>query len=97
MYWVWAIIFAVLVAFQLFGSFAPDAKEIDELEFYQMLEKGDIDKLTTVTNKNLIRITLTQAGYQKYKDQLSKKWPGVSEKGPHFEFRVIKAEEFKRS
>jgi AFG3 family protein len=95
-YWVWAIIFAVLVAFQLFGSFAPDAKEIDELEFYQMLEKGDIDKLTTITNKNLIRITLTQAGYQKYKDQLSKKWPGVSEKGPHFEFRVIKAEEFKK-
>ncbi|AXY76276.1 ATP-dependent metallopeptidase FtsH/Yme1/Tma family protein [Paraflavitalea soli] len=95
-YWVWAIIFAVLVAFQLFGSFAPDAKEIDELEFYQMLEKGDIDKLTTITNKNLIRITLTQGGYQKYKDQLSKKWPGVSEKGPHFEFRVIKAEEFKK-
>lgn len=95
-YWVWAIIFAVLVAFQLFGSFTPDAKEIDELEFYQMLEKGDVDKLTTVTNKNLIRITLTSAGYQKYKDQLSKKWPGVSEKGPHFEFRVIKAEEFKK-
>ncbi|MDF2193631.1 ATP-dependent zinc metalloprotease FtsH [Paraflavitalea sp. CAU 1676] len=93
-YWVWAIIFAVLVAFQLFGSFAPDAKEIDELEFYQMLEKGDIDKLTTITNKNLIRITLTSAGYQKYKDQLSKKWPGVSEKGPHFEFKVIKADEF---
>jgi cell division protease FtsH len=95
-YWVWAIIFAVLVAFQLFGSFAPDAKEIDKLEFYQMLEKGDIDKLTTITNKNLIRITLTPAGYQKYKDQLSKKWPGVSEKGPHFEFPVIKAEEFEK-
>lgn len=95
-YWVWAIIFAVLVAFQLFGSFAPDAKEIDKLEFYQMLEKGDIDKLTTITNKNLVRITLTKAGYEKYKDQLSKKWPGVSEKGPHFEFYVIKAEEFEK-
>lgn len=93
-YWVWAIIFAVLVAFQLFGSFAPDAKEIDDIEFYQMLEKGDVDKLTTITNKNLIRVTLTPQGYQKYKDQLSKKWPGVSEKGPHFEFRVIKADEF---
>lgn len=95
-YWVWAIIFAVLVAFQLFGSFTPDAKEIDELEFYQMLEKGEIKSLTTVTNKNLIRITLTPAGFQKYKERLSQKWPGVSEKGPHFEFRVIKAEEFKK-
>ncbi|MBO9563760.1 MAG: ATP-dependent zinc metalloprotease FtsH [Niastella sp.] len=95
-YWVWAIIFAVLVAFQLFGSFTPDAKEIDELEFYQMLEKGEIKSITTVTNKNLIRITLTQAGFQKYKERLSQKWPGVSEKGPHFEFKVIKAEEFKK-
>jgi cell division protease FtsH len=95
-YWVWAIIFAVLVAFQLFGSFTPDAKEIDELEFYKMLEQGEVKSLTTVTNKNLIRITLTQAGFQKYKERLSQKWPGVSEKGPHFEFKVIKAEEFKK-
>ena len=28
-YWIWAIIFAVLVGFQLFGSFSPDAKHID--------------------------------------------------------------------
>lgn len=95
-YWVWAIIFAVLVAFQVFGSFSPDAKEIDELEFYQMLEKGEVKSLITVTNKNLIRITLTPAGFQQYKERLSQKWPGVSEKGPHFEFRVIKAEEFKK-
>jgi AFG3 family protein len=55
-YWVWAIIFAVLVGFQLFGSFAPDAKTITDLEFYKMLDNGDVEKLNTVTNKNTVRV-----------------------------------------
>jgi AFG3 family protein len=41
-YWIWAIIFAVLVGFQFFGSFAPDARPIEsEQEFKNnMLEKA---------------------------------------------------------
>ncbi len=44
-YWIWAIIFAVLVGFQFFGSFAPDAKPLDsEQEFRtRMLETGDVE------------------------------------------------------
>jgi cell division protease FtsH len=93
-YWVWAIIFAVLVGFQLFGSFAPDAKTITDLEFYKMLDNGDVEKLNTVTNKNTVRVFIKKEKLPKYKDQLSKNWPSVGDKGPHFEFKVIKAEEF---
>ena len=93
-YWVWAIIFAVLVGFQLFGSFAPDAKTITDLEFYKMLDNGDVEKLNTVTNKNTVRVFIKKDKLPKYKDQLSKNWPSVGDKGPHFEFKVIKAEEF---
>lgn len=93
-YWVWAIIFAVLVGFQLFGSFAPDAKTITDLEFYKMLEKGDVEKLNTVTNKNTVRVFIKKDRLEKYKDQLAKNWPATGDKGPHFEFKVIKAEEF---
>ena len=93
-YWVWAIIFAVLVGFQLFGSFSPDAKVINDLEFYAMLDAGDVEKLNTVTNKNVVRIFIRKDRLEKYREKLQKNWPGVSEKGPHFEFKVIKAEEF---
>lgn len=93
-YWVWAIIFAVLVGFQLFGSFSPDAKVITDLRFYEMLDAGDVEKLNTVTNKNVVRIFLRTDRVDKYKSELNKNWPGVSEKGPHFEFKIIKAEEF---
>jgi cell division protease FtsH len=95
-YWVWAIIFAVLVGFQLFGSFAPDAKTITDLEFYKMLDNGDVEKLNTVTNKNTVRVFIKKERLDKYKDQLSKNWPSVGDKGPHFEFKVIKADDFNK-
>jgi cell division protease FtsH len=96
-YWVWAIIFAVLVGFQLFGSFAPDAKTITDLEFYKMLDNGDVDKLNTVTNKNTVRVFIKKDRLDKYKDQLSKNnWTSVGDKGPHFEFKVIKADDFNK-
>jgi AFG3 family protein len=95
-YWVWAIIFAVLVGFQLFGSFAPDAKTITDLDFYKMLDNGDVEKLNTVTNKNTVRVFIKKDRLDKYKDQLSKNWPSVGDKGPHFEFKVIKADDFNK-
>src|SRR5687768_5452421 len=68
-YWVWAIIFAVLVGFQLFGSFAPDAKVINDIEFYKMLDKGDVEKLNTVTNKNIVRIFIKASKLEQYRSQ----------------------------
>ena len=99
-YWVWAIIFAVLVGFQLFGSFTPDAKPIaSEQEFKaRMLEEGDVEKLVLVTNKNLVRVYIKKESLNKpyYKEKLAKGWPGVKEGGPHFEFKVTKTDEFEK-
>jgi cell division protease FtsH len=59
-----------------------------------MLDAGDVEKLNTVTNKNIVRVFIKQDRLEKYRDKLQKGWPAASEKGPHFEFKVIKAEEF---
>ncbi len=90
-YWVWAIIFAVLVGFQLFGSLTPDTKSTSSNEFFQMLKKGDVDKLTTVTNKNLVRVYLKKESIEKYKSQLSKNSQASIEKGPQFEIQSVQS------
>ena len=99
-YWIWAIIFAVLVGFQFFGSFTPDAKPLEsEQEFRtKMLETGDVAKLVIVTNKNLVRVYINKDSLNKpyYREKLSKGWPTVKPEGPHFEFRVTKADEFEK-
>src|SRR5690349_15876518 len=97
-YWIWAIIFAVLIGFQFFGSLTPDAKPLEsELEFRtHMLATGDVSKLVLVTNKNLVRVYIKKESLEKpyYKEKLSKSWPGMKPEGPHFEFRVAKADEW---
>jgi len=99
-YWVWAIIFAVLVGFQFFGSFSPEAKPIEsEQEFRNhMLETGDVSKLVIVTNKNLVRVYIKPDSLKKpyYQEKLSKGWPNIKPEGPHFEFNVTKADEFEK-
>ena len=99
-YWVWAIIFAVLVGFQIFGTFTPDAQQLEsEMEFRNnMLEKGDVEKLLLVTNKNLVRVHIKPDSLQKpyYRNKLKQKWPGTKSTGPQFEFSVTKAEEFEK-
>jgi AFG3 family protein len=99
-YWIWAIIFAVLVGFQFFGSFTPDAKPLEsEQEFRnKMLETHDVEKLVIVTNKNLVRVYIKPESLKEpyFQEKLSKGWPTVKPEGPHFEFRVTKADEFEK-
>jgi AFG3 family protein len=99
-YWIWALIFAVLVGFQFFGSLAPDAKPIaSEQEFRtKMLEAGDVDHIVIVTNKTLARIYIRKDSLQKpyYREKLNKGWPAVKPEGPHFEFIIASADEFQK-
>ena len=99
-YWIWAIIFAVLVGSQFYNSLSPDAKPLDsEQEFRNsMLEKGDVDHLVLVTNKNLVRVYIKKASLDKpyFKEKLAKGWPAVKAEGPQFEFRVIKMDDFEK-
>jgi cell division protease FtsH len=56
-YWVWGAIAVILVGFNLFGSFTPDAKEIFKLDFTNtMLANGDVESFVIVPNKNLVKV-----------------------------------------
>ncbi len=49
-------------------------------------------------NKNLVRVYIKTGQLNKpyYKDKLSKGWPAIKPAGPHFEFRVTKADDFEK-
>ena len=100
-YWIWGIIAAVLIGFNLFGSFSPDAHQIEELDFRQhMLAQGDVEKVDLISNKNLVRVyikkdSLTKPYYAKYSK--SNSWPnGMSKEGPQFEFRVTDVKDYEK-
>src|SRR5580692_881884 len=100
-YWIWGIIAAVLIGFNLFGSFSPDAHQINDLDFRKdMLANGDVDKIDLISNKQLVRVyikkdSLNKPYYAKYTK--SNSWPGgVSKDGPQFEFRVTDVKDYEK-
>src|SRR5258708_40206726 len=55
-YWIWGIIAAVLIGFNLLGGLSPDARPIDEFNFRKdMLQEGDVDKIDLLSNTKLVR------------------------------------------
>jgi AFG3 family protein len=100
-YWIWGIIAAVLIGFNLFGTFTPDAHNIEELDFRKnMLANGDVDKIDLITNKQIVRVyikkdSLSKPFYSKFNNKSS--WPGgINKDGPQFEFRVTDVKDYKK-
>jgi cell division protease FtsH len=59
-YWVYAIIFAVLIGFQLFGSFNPNAAQISQNQFEEMIRRGEVQEYTIISNRNLVKVNLNK-------------------------------------
>ncbi len=103
-YWVWGAIAAILVAFNLFGSYTPDAKEISKQDFTNtMLVGGDVQQVDIITNKDLVKVTikkdslLTKPYYKTLLTRTNNPWSSkTNDKGPQFQFSVTKADEFEK-
>src|SRR5688500_81172 len=93
-YWVYAIIFAVLIGFQVFGPFTPTTESIPQSQFEQMLQQGDVKRYVIVSNRNVVRVTLNEQGLQKYRSELGKS-ESVNEEGPHFFVKIGSVDSFK--
>ncbi len=95
-YWVYAIIFAVLIGMQLFGTFASSMAESNEVEFKQMLAKNDVAKYTRVDNRKTVKIYLKDTSIRKYERLLKERKGSVSKDGPHFFFKVTSWDAFQK-
>ena len=90
-YWVYAIIFAVLIGFQVFSPFSASTTQIDQAYFEQMLQQGDVEQYVIVSNRNIVRVTLKGEALAKYGDKVK----NATEGGPHFYFRIVSGDSFK--
>jgi ATP-dependent metalloprotease FtsH len=87
-YWIYAIIFAVLIGFQLFSPFSSSTAKTTPNEFKQMVLQGDVDKYTIISNRNIVRVYLKPSALDKYRNKLKTGLSGkVNTEGPHFYFK----------
>ncbi|MBY0476396.1 MAG: ATP-dependent zinc metalloprotease FtsH [Chitinophagaceae bacterium] len=99
-YWLYALIAAVLIGFNLFRGLAPDAIPTTQNVFEDsMLLKGYVKSYLVVKNKGLVRTTLKPEAFN---DEVIKKLVAANEtrlkidknKGPHFQFTISDAKTF---
>jgi len=87
-YWVYAIILAVLIGFQLFNPFASSTGKTTPNEFKKMILQNDVEKYTIISNRNIVRVYLKPSGIERYRDRLRSSLGGkVNPEGPHFYFK----------
>ncbi|MBL7710071.1 MAG: ATP-dependent zinc metalloprotease FtsH [Chitinophagaceae bacterium] len=92
-YWVYAIIIAMLIGMQVFSPFSSSMKEISQDQFGEMMKQGDVEKYLVVSNKNKVRVTLKQSSLAKYEKDL-KENGGYSKEGPHMVFSIVSGDSF---
>ena len=95
-YWVYAIIFAVLIGLQIYGPLSPNTTEIDQQTFTTILKSGDIQQYRIISNRNLVKVYLKPESLNKYDSILKSK--GVTAKvpkeGPHMTMKIVSGDSF---
>lgn len=70
-YWIYAIIFAVLIGFQFFG-FSSNTADINQSQFEQLVRDTLVAKYTIISNRNIVRVKLTPEGVTKEEGKIGK-------------------------
>jgi AFG3 family protein len=91
-YWVYAIIFAVLIGLQVFSPFSSTSAEINQSQFEDLLRKGQVSKYTVVSNRNVVRVKLNPQGVKEQEGKIAK---GLKENDDyHASFKIASVEAF---
>jgi cell division protease FtsH len=91
-YWVYAIIFAVLIGFQLFGPFSPNSTKTTPNNFKQMVLGGDVQKYVIIDNRKIVRVFLKPDSLYEYQNKGTTK---LNAEGPHYYFKIT-GEDFQK-
>ena len=89
-YWAFIIILAIMLGFQLFNPVGSTAKqEIKLSDFQKMVEQGDVEKHTVVSNKNIVRVWVKKEALDRYPDVEKTLVSNAENSAPQFYFKII--------
>ena len=92
-YWVYAIIFAVLIGMQFFSPFGASLEKTNFENFKQMVAQGDVAKYIIVDNRDMVRVYLKPEAVSKYATDSKTKF---TQEGPHYYFRISANEDVRK-
>ena len=93
-YWVYGAIAVLFIGLQFF-SLTPKAIKIERNRVYEILESGDVAKITVI-NKDRANIYIKEEKLSdpKYSEIIESKFPGTSGNDPHYYYNIGSVESF---
>lgn len=92
-YWIYAIIFAILIGLQVFNPFTSGTGEITQSQFEDLLRKDEVAKYTIVSNRNLVRVKLRPEALPAHEGKIGKNLKANDDY--HASFKIASVESFK--
>jgi cell division protease FtsH len=98
-YWVYGIIFAAIIGYNLYHNSSSNGYEIADTQFYEMVKHGDVDQIKTVGNKKIVRVFIKPAALDSnaafYRQVFGPDFDAVKKiPQPQAYFNIIKDETF---
>ena len=96
-YWVYAIIFAVLIGFQLFNPLSSTTAKTTPDAFKQMVASGDVEKYIYVDNRDIVRVYLKKDSIAEYQNKpAADNNTKINTEGPHYSFTIGSNEDVRK-
>ncbi len=86
-YWIYGLIFIATVGYSLFKGVSGAGVPTDIEQFKQMLQQGDVEKISTIRNKKIVRVSLNSDSLTKKADTY-RKWLNTNEDNRQYEAAV---------
>jgi len=98
-YWIYALIAVILIGYNFLSIESGKMVKTNEKEFKEnMLAKGDVEKLISIRNKELVKVYIKKDSLHKqFYTEKFKGAPQEAQKGPQFEMKVTDWESFNQS
>lgn len=96
-YQIWVILATIAVIMGvMYINNSSDLREISMREFEQMLQSGDVKKVTLIKNKELVEVTLKPEALQnaKYRQDIGEGYLGNNDAGPHYRLKITSIDRF---
>ena len=98
-YWIYALIAVILIGYNFWNFDSPKVVKTNEKEFKEnMLLTGDVEKLVSIRNKELVKVYIKKDSLHKpfYANKFKNVTPDA-QKGPQFEMKVTDCKKIKMS
>ncbi len=84
-YWVYGIVFAAIIGYNLYPGAHNTGVETDQIKFTELVKQGDVEKITTIRNKKIVRVFVKKESLEKkqyYRDILGKQYDNAIKMPP---------------